>query len=281
MIVKEFILLNEEPHTLGLNIKTFFLNGGECAVIKNFNSLIDSDIINYYNKLNSVIGKIVPVDLEENTYKCTEHYWTNVKYEFGSDEKQFWRSSNHQNLHTDNSFAFENYYANLTQLVCLKPSEYSGNTTLISNEKVVELIKFNDKNNKLNMFDKILNKYIYFSVDKCMQIKKPILQFDSLKNKYIFNFNYFPAKRAKNTEDDIKVVEELNYFLEEKIMCSNMMNEIKLYRGDAIIFNDELVMHGRRSFLGTRHYIKSGINIENLSLINSSIYNVEPIYCKE
>jgi len=274
MLTKEFVL-NDDIDTLGSNIKTFFLNGGEYVVIKNFNSLTDLDIINYYNELNPIIGNIVPVDLEKDTYKPTVKYWSDVKYEYGSDEKQFWRSSNHQNLHTDNSFAPKKYYSNLTQLVCLKPSEYSGNTTLISNEKIIELIKFNDKNNSLNMFDNILNKYIYFSVDEHTKIKKPILHFESSKNKYIFNFNYFPAKRAKNTEDDNKVIEELNYFLEEKIMCSNMMNEIKLYRGDAIIFNDELLMHGRRSFLGTRHYIKSGINIENLSLIDYSIYNVE------
>jgi len=37
------------------------------------------------------------------------------------------------------------------------------------------------------------------------------------------------------------------------------MTEIKLDRGDALIFNDEDMIHGRRSILGDRHYIKCSI----------------------
>lgn len=46
------------------------------------------------------------------------------------------------------------------------------------------------------------------------------------------------------------------------------MDEIKLNRGDALIFNDELVMHGRRSFMGTRHYKKTGIQLDECSIFN-------------
>jgi len=93
----------------------------------------------------------------------------------------------------------------------------------------------------------------------------------------VFNFNYFPAKRALNSEEDYKLIEEFNSFLEEKIMHSNLMNEYKLNKGDAIIFNDELVMHGRRSFIGTRHYIKCGINISELNLVCNNDYKCEII----
>ena len=53
------------------------------------------------------------------------------------------------------------------------------------------------------------------------------------------------------------------------------MDEIILNRGDAIIFNDELVLHGRRSFIGTRFYKKTGINIDNHNLIDYNKFIIE------
>jgi alpha-ketoglutarate-dependent taurine dioxygenase len=54
-------------------------------------------------------------------------------------------------------------------------------------------------------------------------------------------------------------------------MLSNLMNEVNLNRGDALIFNDELVMHGRKSFIGTRHYIKTGIQLDSASIYDYNI----------
>jgi alpha-ketoglutarate-dependent taurine dioxygenase len=251
---------NDNIESISIKIKDFFIENGDYVIIENTLNLSDNEILDFYDKLNLLIGKPIQVDLKPNTYELSNNYWSNVKYDFGDDEKQFWRSSNHQNLHTDNSFSLPEYYANLSELVCLKPCEFSGQTTLISNEKLIELIKFLDSKKNTNLFNKILNKNIYFSVNEFKQIKKPILSYDEKNKKYIFNFNYYPAKRAKNTEDDIIIIEELHNFLEEKIMgSSELMDEIKLKRGDCILFNDENVMHGRRSFIGSRYYKKAGI----------------------
>lgn len=271
----EYIITKDNVLELGNKIKDFFVKFGNYAVIRNYNNLTDTEIIDLYEKLNIVIGEKIPIDLSENTYTPTMNYWANVKYDYGSDEKQFWRSSNHQNLHTDNTFATKEYYANLTELVCLKAVEYSGNTTIISNKKLIELINFVDKNNNTNIFDSIYNKKINFSLNDKTDIHKPILTYNSEKDKYIFNFNYYPAIRAVNYDDDCQLINMFHLFLEEKIMCSNLMDEIKLNRGDALIFNDELVLHGRRSFIGTRHYIKTGINIPGLSIVDRNNYEIK------
>jgi hypothetical protein len=276
MKTKIFLFDYNNLQILGESIKDFFINGGDYVLVKNYNQLTDDNILNYYNYLNSFIGKQITIDLKKNSYEPTELLWTDVKYDYGSDEKQFWRSSNYQNLHTDNSFANSKYYANLSELVCFKPCEYSGQTTIISNDKVIELIKFLDKNNNTNLFEKILNKKIYFSINNDEQIEKPILTYNNILKKYIFNFNYYPAKRAINTKENEELIEELHNFLEQKIMFSSkLMNEVKLNRGDCIIFNDENVLHGRRSFIGTRHYKKAGI------LLNSIIDNQEFIIKKK
>lgn len=274
MTENEYILTKYNFCELGSKITNFFNNFGNYIVIRNYDNLTDEEIIYLYENLNKNIGEMIPIDLNDNTYLPTMKYWSNVKYEYGSDEKQFWRSSNHQNLHTDNSFATKEYYANLTELVCLKAVEYSGNTTIISNEKLIDLIKFVDKNNNTNIFDNIYNKNINFSIDNTRQINKPILSYNTEKNRYIFNFNYYPATRANNNKKDVELINLLHLFLEEKIMHSNLMNEVKLNRGDAIIFNDELVLHGRKSFIGTRHYIKTGIHMSGIKLVDDTNFIV-------
>ena len=52
------------------------------------------------------------------------------------------------------------------------------------------------------------------------------------------------------------------------------MDEVKLNRGDALIFNDEKVLHGRRSFLGTRHYKKTSIQLDECSIFNYNNLNL-------
>jgi len=265
----EFILDNDNIYLIGNKINKFFREGGNYVIIKNYNNQSDDEIIATYNILNNIIGRNVAIDLEKDTYNPSQKFWSNIKYDYNSDEEQFWRSSNHQNLHTDNSFANNKLYANLTELVCIKPAEYSGHTTIISNEKIIDLIKFIDLKTNKNLFEKLFNKEIYFSSSKHECIKRKILTYNDEKDKYIFNFNYYPTIRTENTIEDKLLIEEFHNFLEEKIMNSNgLMDEIILNRGDAIIFNDELVLHGRRSFIGTRFYKKTGINIDNYNLVD-------------
>jgi alpha-ketoglutarate-dependent taurine dioxygenase len=273
---KNFILDLENLQILGKEIKNFFIDGGNYVVIKNNNNLIfDEEIIKIYEEINKNIGKIVPIDLEKNTYVPTYKYWADVKYNFDSDEKQFWRSSNHQNMHTDNTFCNSETYGNLTELVCFKTSEYSGNTTLVSNEYIIEIIKFVDKHKNDNLYESLLNKEIYHSSGLDFYLKRKILEFNEKNNKHLFCYNYFPASRGKNSEDDNNLINKLNIFLEEKIMCSDLMDEVKLNRGDAIIFNDETVLHGRRSFIGTRHYKKTSIQLDECSIFDYNNITLE------
>ena len=122
----EYILAKYNVCELGSKIKIFFNTFGSYVVIRNYDNLTDNEIINLYETLNKIIGEMIPIDLNENTYVPTMKYWSNVKYEYGFYEKQFWRSSNHQNLHTDNTFASKESYANLTELVLHGRSSFIG-----------------------------------------------------------------------------------------------------------------------------------------------------------
>jgi alpha-ketoglutarate-dependent taurine dioxygenase len=45
-------------------------------------------------------------------------------------------------------------------------------------------------------------------------------------------------------------------------MKSSLAHEIRLETGDAVLFNDTLVMHGRKHVFGERYYKKCSILVE-------------------
>jgi len=262
--LNNYELSKQDIENISKAIKLFFQNKTEYVIIKNNNMIKDiNELIPFYELLNNNIGTIQNVDTNKYT-DSDNNYWVNVKYDFHTDNKNPWRSNSHLKLHTDNTISTVNNYAQLTELVCLEPCKYSGLTTIINNNYIVELIKYVDKNTNDSLFSQIYEREIYYSSDNKIHFKNKILNYDNEKNNYIFSFNHTQAiKSDKNTDLDKAIVNKLNDFLEEKIMNSNLMDEIKLNMGDALMFNDELVMHGRRSVISNRHYKKCSIFIES------------------
>jgi hypothetical protein len=159
-------------------------------------------------------------------------------------------------LHTDNTLTDKSNFANVTELVCIKQCDYSGETVIISNNKIIELIKYLDVKNDTQLYDNLIKTKIYHkSIEKNICIKN--------KDTYTFNFNFNITQILKsdlNTYDNLTVA---NNFLKilENIMNSSLVNLIKLEKGDALLFNDTLVMHGRKYVFGERLYKKASILI--------------------
>jgi alpha-ketoglutarate-dependent taurine dioxygenase len=252
-------------------IKQFFLNKGEIFIIHNNsnNELSDEEIKDYYLTLNKYIGKVQPVDVCKYTDYYDNDVWVDIKYNKELKSDKPWKSADNLKLHTDNTLTNELNYGNITQLVCLEPSKYSGHTTFISNKEVVNIIRYLDEYEKNNLYKSILNFEIKLST---RNISRKILQVktDSINNEEssVFNFNYVQAILGDNNDEQKKVIEEFDNFLQNKIMLSNLMTEIKLKRGESIIFNDEKVLHGRRSVIGSRHYIKCSILVPEILITN-------------
>ena len=203
----------------------------------------DDEIIHYFTEFNKKLGCVQLADTKKYD-DITDNIWVNIKYDINFPSNKPWNSNTFIKLHTDNT----NTNADLTELICLTPSQYSGHTCLIKNEKVVELIKFLDDYENNNLFERILNCEINFPTTR------KILE---IKERPIFCFNYTQAMKFNNEKEDI--IKEFDDFL-QKITLSNLMTEIKLERGDALIFDDSRFLHGRRSIIGSRHYLKCGIN---------------------
>ena len=223
------------------------------VVIKNNNQISDcNNIITYYELLNECLGTIIPVNKEKYTDENQGEYWVNIEYNCHTKSLQPWKTNKPLPLHTDNTVSD---FANITELVCIHPCKYSGETVIISNNYIVELIKYNDVTENDTLFDEILNRKIYFN-----DIERTILEYDEKNTNYIFMFNKKQAQNSiLNTENDLKLIEKIAIFLEEKITNSCLMDEIKLDVGDALLFNDTKVIHGRRSVFGDRFYKKCSI----------------------
>ena len=254
-------------HNLGNCIKNLFTIGTHYVIIKNNNPANKSnninELLNFYEKLNNKIG--IMREIDKNKYSeynndLKKNYWVDVQYDFNIKSDKPWKSDTHLKLHTDNTMSLNENYAQITELVCIEPCKFSGYSLLINNNLVVEIMKYIDLMCKDDLFLQIYNREIYHSNNYENHIKNKILTFDESKNSFIFSFNHTQAlKSNKNSEEDLKIINKLNNFLEEKIMFSKLKEEIKLKPGDALLFNDELVLHGRNSVISNIHYKKTSI----------------------
>jgi hypothetical protein len=239
-----------------------FSNNYEFIIIKSNSILIgETEIMNYYNKLNNLIGEVKLVD--KNKYNDTnqDDYWVDVEYNFKyknvdnlENKSQPWKSNEQLMLHTDNTLSNNLNFANITELVCIQQCDYSGETVVISNSKIIELIKYLDVKNNTKLYDDLINTRIYHkSIEKNICIKN--------NDTHTFNFNITQILKSElNTCDNLTVANNFSKIL-ENIMKSSLVNLIKLEKGDALLFNDGLVMHGRKYVFGERLYKKCSILI--------------------
>lgn len=179
-----------------------------------------------------------------------------------NDNSTFKFSNKRQPLHTDYAYSQrEDGMIQCAFMYNIESSKIGGYTTFLDSEKLVNILKQYD----LKLYEKLIihevkfNKDVTFNIKKSYKTSKIITK---LKNKqHIINWNYYRYSK-NNTEEVIKLCEEFHFFLEEYIV--NGCNFDLIYswnKGDCVFWNDSSVIHGRSSFIGNRHLVKSGISI--------------------
>ena len=205
--------------------------------------------MNFYNKLNNLLGEVKLVDKNKYCDKDQDKYWVNVEYKFNYKNEQNiippWKSNNQLMLHTDNTLSNNLNFGNITELVCISPSEYSGETVIISNNKIIEIVKYLDLINNTNLYEELLNTKIFHKyIEKNICLKKD--------QKYTFNFNITQILKSElNSIENLNIAKDFLNIL-DNIMKSSLVLDIKLEKGDALLINDEQVMHGRKYVFGER-----------------------------
>jgi hypothetical protein len=213
----------------------------------------ENDIMSFYNRINANLGSIQRVDKEKYSDEIDD-YWVNVQYNSISIDSKPWKTNHNLALHTDNTLTNSTTFADITELVCIQPSTYSGETVFISNNKIIEIIKYMDNINNTTLYDDIMSTNVYHK-----NIQKPICSYNTNTNEYTFNFNITQIlKSTLNDDNNVSIAMKFSNIL-DNIMNSSLVDEIRLNTGDAILFNDTIVMHGRRYIFGNRLYKKCSI----------------------
>jgi alpha-ketoglutarate-dependent taurine dioxygenase len=252
-------IINNNIEKIGLLIKDKLINQRySYIIIRNNNNMNNvTEIMNFYSAINEIIGKIQIIDKEKYNDELDD-YWVNIEYKNDNenDSTKPWKTNKNLSLHTDNTLTNDINFSNITELVCIEPSKYSGETTFISNNKIIEIVRYMDTINNTKLFEDVMNTKIYHK-----NIQKDICRFDDNTKEYIINFNI--TQILKSTLNDKKSVEIAMKFatILENIMNSSIVDVIRLNKGDAIFFNDTMLMHGRKFIFGNRLYKKCSLLI--------------------
>jgi hypothetical protein len=161
----------------------------------------------------------------------------------------YFASNTRQPLHTDWAYYESSDSPEWLMLYCLEPSEWGGKTHILSIKTLEKILK--TYNPELLEKIKIDVCWKYNGVDGDKLHKKPIYDGKSI------NWNYWQIKEEYNNEEIIKVRDEFFYFLENYIVGGGIYDFSKKWqKGDCILFNDKVNLHGRDAFLGTSRWLK-------------------------
>ena len=211
-------------------------------VAYNIYNVDDINYVDIYENIAESIGEIRlchPVNDSKTKFAKSRDIKPNL------DLYHFFSSTTRQPLHTDYAYYNEDEAPDWLMLYCVYPSELGGETQLLSNKTLTNILsKF-----KPELLSKIHRDitYKYNGIDGDKTHQKQL--FDG---KFI-NWNYWQIKKELNSEETMKIREELFEFLEKVIVSGGIYDLSKKWNtGDCVIFNDHLTLHGRSAFLGDR-----------------------------
>jgi alpha-ketoglutarate-dependent taurine dioxygenase len=186
----------------------------------------------------SDVGELVPMKEDPSTGNKTGDFWIDIKYDL-KFPNTFLHSNTRQPLHTDGSY--EAVSPNITFFFCVEPAVVGGDTTCIEIDVIKNCLKIENP----DLLDKATSQELIFSKGNDFKKSKII-------NGEKGNWNYFRAEKCK-------LVEDFHNYLETRILQMGILKGFKLFKGDAIFFNDELIFHGRNAFIGNRWLKKGGV----------------------
>ena len=151
-------------------------------------------------------------------------------------------SSNSQPLHTDGSYIKS--YTNSTLMCCVKNNTKKGETIFISAFEIFKILK---KKNK-NLLSNILQYPVVHLRSGDMKKSKILYK---RRNIWKLNWNYFCLKKNQSSKI-IKMTNEFKSFLDNELEIKAKTLPIKMKTGDALIWKDSEILHGRNGFIANK-----------------------------
>jgi alpha-ketoglutarate-dependent taurine dioxygenase len=196
---------------------------------------------NFYNTLVPLLGDTVLLGEDwRQGGKRTGEQWMEIRYDESIPDKVAFRhSQNAQPLHTDESYKQDP--SDLIIFYCQNKAENGGETIFVDGDALVKRMREIDP----DLLKTISTQEITYEKAGSLRKSKIITLQENLPP--LFNFNYFCIDRNES-EENKKINREFFDFLETHVKGSYLEKAITLHPGEAVIWWDHAVLHGRRPF---------------------------------
>lgn len=194
----------------------------------------------YYYEMAPLIGELVPMEENLSTGDKTGDLFTDIVYNPHIDNS-FRHSSTRQPLHTDGSYEAD--APNISFFYCIAKAQFGGATTFIDGIDLLRILSAHDQ----QLFKEACHYAVKFSKGSDSKTR-PIIGNAGRQ----LTWNYYRAEQSD-------LCWRFHRFLEDKVVEGGLLTPILLQEGEALFFHDEMVLHGRNSFIGDRWLKKGGI----------------------
>lgn len=199
------------------------------------------DLRAFYDALVDHLGE--PINIGEDFTKggvLTGEKWLEIRYDADIPDMAAYRhSKNAQPLHTDESYLSNP--ADIMLFYSINKAPKGGATTFIDSTVLIDYMK---ENNPELLKDLTSTEVRYKKADE--QRTEKII--DIRENGQVhFNYNYYCID--KDETDEHKALNKRFFdFLQTYIAHSHMVEKVVLNPGEAVLWWDEFVLHGRTSY---------------------------------
>ena len=212
----------------------------------------------FYDAVTSNLGYCLELGETAGSVSVGER-WTYVCYD-PSVEDAYRSTSNAQPLHTDGAYQHESPDA--TCMYCISNSSEGGETVFITGENLISTMKMDAP----ELLDQLCTIPVCFSrtfENGENQKTRRIIQQDEQGN-ITLTWNYYRVDPASSVEVK-QLCETFHQYLQSTLMGSNKLLGIHLKPGEAVLWLDEKLLHGRNSFVahqfGDRNLAKTCLKL--------------------
>lgn len=238
------------------------IENNKLVLIENVPDSFSNDA--FYIKLGNTVGYLIHKSYNQLTKKIDDNAWDHIEFNEVHVEKAYKFSNKRHFLHTD--FCDMVIPFDCVLLICKQPAEIGGETTFLDSEYLIELLE----KYAPELYKKLLTTDVIFS-NKPQPIFKNINKIISFDEKGpLLNWSYNIISK-ENSKEVFEVTNEFHEFLNTFVFNAAIPTAIKLKKNDIVLMNDHRLLHGRNSYFGYRHLLKSAISITHQEEIKEMI----------
>jgi alpha-ketoglutarate-dependent taurine dioxygenase len=212
--------------------------------------------LHFFEPFCEKVGTIINLEEDLISGVPTGRRWMDITYDPAIIDR-YRTAPVAQPLHTDYSYID---IPDVVQFIyCVSQARLGGATTFMDANLVVKLLELSGEH---MLFERLCELPVTFSKVK-RQRKIPILR--KLQEHWHFNWNYFCLDTDASKEES-QLVDAFHTFLQTRVVPSGLLTPVRLEKGDAVFFHDELVLHGRNAYFATekgeRTLLKSTLTLQ-------------------